>query len=48
MAGYECLDQVTFDHVGSATRYVKVGSRQMNKISRREPLLLRPDLKFYF
>lgn len=39
-AGYECMDEVALDHVWSATRYVKAGSKQMTKISRREPAAL--------
>jgi hypothetical protein len=36
-AGYECFDQVTLDHVWSATRYAKAGSRQLLRVTRREP-----------
>ena len=38
--GYECLDQVALDHVWSATRYVKAGTKHFARISRREPAAL--------
>lgn len=35
-AGYECVEQVTLDHVWIATRYSNAGDVQDIKISRRE------------
>lgn len=35
-AGYECVEQVTLDHVWIATRYSNAGDVQELKISRRE------------
>ncbi len=39
-AGYACHDQVTLDHVWSATRYVKSNPKQIARIGRREPAAL--------
>jgi len=35
-AGYECIEQVTLDHVWSATRYGKAEEAEVARVRRRE------------
>ncbi len=39
-AGYACLDQVTLDHVWSATRYVRGNIKPSTRVNRREAAAL--------
>lgn len=36
-AGYGCIEQVTLDHVWSATRYSRTSLKQLVKVEAREP-----------